>query len=262
MATNDDVENYEPRPRYFHVAGVVAGPLYVWGGWTHGEVIDSTRIEQFDPVQKLWRQHHSTGPPHPGLVGAVSVAVDNDLFMYGGSFYDNDGELFCGVLSKLSISTHDSSFEWTSVHAVVQGNEGGVMRKRGHGLVQINNGKQLAMFGGYGIPTGPTQPGAQFIIDDNFPNGRGWSNELHICDTNAGSHNHNFIYINIILCTPAGVWFSPTLTETSSRPRPCADFTLTSFDVNRAVLFAGKQPENAVVNDVYIFDFRGPAVVC
>ena len=40
---------------------------------------------------------------------------------------------------------------------------------------------KLATFGGYGIPTGPIQPGATFIKDP-FDTGIGWSNELHVFD--------------------------------------------------------------------------------
>ena len=42
---------------------------------------------------------------------------------------------------------------------------------------------QLAVFGGYGIPAGPTQPGAMFTKDTlNYIDWLGWSNELHVFD--------------------------------------------------------------------------------
>ena len=62
----------------------------------------------------------------------------------------------------------------------------GPMRKAGCGMVTFFQ-DQLAMFGGYGIPTGPTQPGAMFTESTTlFTNGRGWSNELHVFNITEG----------------------------------------------------------------------------
>ena len=36
------------------------------------------------------------------------------------------------------------------------------------------------------IPSGPTQPGAEFIKDSRFTDGRGWTNELHVFDVQKG----------------------------------------------------------------------------
>ncbi len=38
---------------------------------------------------------------------------------------------------------------------------------------------QLILFGGYGYPSGPTQPGAEFIKSTKYTDGSGWTNELH-----------------------------------------------------------------------------------
>ena len=45
---------------------------------------------------------------------------------------------------------------------------------------------KLAVFGGYGIPTGPTQPGARFTMDTHHTDGSGWSNELHVFTNTEG----------------------------------------------------------------------------
>ena len=59
------------------------------------------------------------------------------------------------------------------------------MRKGGCGMVSFLQDK-LAVFGGYGIPTGPTQPGAMFTKDTEFATGSGWSNELHVFSITEG----------------------------------------------------------------------------
>ena len=38
------------------------------------------------------------------------------------------------------------------------------------------------LFGGYGIPSDPIQPGAEFVKSSRFTDGRGWTNELHTFD--------------------------------------------------------------------------------
>ena len=52
----------------------------------------------------------------------------------------------------------------------------------------IAYGSSLVVFGGYGSPCGPTQPGAEFVKNDNYTDGSGWSNELHVFDVMEGEH--------------------------------------------------------------------------
>ena len=51
----------------------------------------------------------------------------------------------------------------------------GPMRKYGSGMVAFSN--YLGVFGGFGEPQGPTQPGS--FITHSFVSG-GWTNEFHI----------------------------------------------------------------------------------
>ena len=46
--------------------------------------------------------------------------------------------------------------------------------------------RKLLLFGGYGILSGPTQPGVKFIKNSNSLSGRGWTNELHLFDLKEG----------------------------------------------------------------------------
>ena len=46
--------------------------------------------------------------------------------------------------------------------------------------------RKLLVFGGYGIPSGPTQSVAKFIKNSNFSDGRGWTNEIHLFDLKEG----------------------------------------------------------------------------
>ena len=53
----------------------------------------------------------------------------------------------------------------------------GPIRKSGCKMISHDN--QLLLFGGYGVPSGPTQPGAEFVNNANYTDSRGWTNELH-----------------------------------------------------------------------------------
>ena len=60
------------------------------------------------------------------------------------------------------------------------------MAKTRCGMVSCGEG-QLCVFAGYGLPTGPLQPGSTFIKNTRFTDGRGWTNELHLYDINGGT---------------------------------------------------------------------------
>ena len=64
-------------------------------------------------------------------------------------------------------------------------------------------------------------------------------------------HDHT---VMIIYTLGHGVWSSPVMS--GSRPPPCRNFTFTSIDKHRALLFGGFLPEGRCrVNHLYLFDF-------
>ena len=122
------------------------------------------------------------GPPHPGLSGAACTSFGDYLFTYGGQYYGDSGLDVSGVLSCLNIKT----LTWTQLCPV--GTARGPMRKVGCGMVHVSSDK-LAVIGGSGFPTGPTQPGSSFIMNTQFTDGSGWTNEVHVFDLSQGSHS-------------------------------------------------------------------------
>ena len=55
-------------------------------------------------------------------------------------------------------------------------------------------------------------------------------------------------------CYPfSGSWFSPIFA--GCRPPPCADFTLTSIDPARAILYGGDRGINDNNKDLYLINF-------
>ena len=118
-------------------------------------------IEIFDPYLETWYKHHTTGVPPPGVCSGACTSLLDSLYWFGGS----DGNWFYNSLHKLDPTT----LEWRELQP--QNQADGPMRKVQCGMVSFFQ-DQLAVFGGYGIPTGPTQPGAMFID--------GMSDELHV----------------------------------------------------------------------------------
>ena len=82
---------YEPLPRYGHSSGLVGGKVLTYSGRIQDFSEESKRhlaavVEEFDPHTELWQQKNVTGQtPAPGMHLAASVAVKDDLFMFGGT---------------------------------------------------------------------------------------------------------------------------------------------------------------------------------
>ena len=93
-----------------------------------------------------------------------------------------------GALSCLNLK----SLTWLQLSP--EGDDG-PMSKAGCGMVHFHHDK-LAVIGGYGFPTGPTQPGSTFIRNTRFTDGRGTTNEGHVFDhrfdLSQGSHMNGY----------------------------------------------------------------------
>ena len=174
-------ELYEPSPRFLHGVAAVGGRCYLWGGHVQGFSWSGRRelaatIEIFDPYLETWEKHPTTGVPPPGLYSGACTSLLDSLYWFGGS----DGKSRYNSLHRLDPST----LEWRELQPLNQAD--GPMRKVGCRMVSFLQ-DQLAVFGGRGIPTGPTQPGAMFTEKAKyFTDGRGWSNELHVFNITEG----------------------------------------------------------------------------
>ena len=172
---------YEPSPRWGHYAAPVGGRCLLWGGRVphfsaSGRKKLASTVDIFDPYLEVWEQQATSGVSPPGLLDGVCASLLGQLYSFGG----HNGASFRNSLHTLD----PTSLEWSELRVLNQAD--GPMRKYGCGMVSYN-GDRLALFGGYGIPTGPTQPGATFTEDTSYTtDGRGWSNELHIFNVNEG----------------------------------------------------------------------------
>ena len=168
---------YEPSPRFGHGTAAVVGRCYLWGGRVQDFSASGRRklastVEIFDPYLETWEEHPTTGVPPPGLYGGACTSLLDSLYWFGGSSHYNS-------LHRLDTTT----LEWREIQPLNK--DDGPLRKSGCEIVSFLQDK-LAVFGGYGIHTGPTQPGAMFTKNTLFTDGIGWSNELHVFNITEG----------------------------------------------------------------------------
>ena len=184
---------YEPSPRFLHSAAPVGGRCFLWGGRVpdfsaSGRKKLALTVEIFDPYLEMWEQQATSGAPPPGLYRGVSVSLSNQLYSFGG----RDGVSYYDTLHTLDLV----SLDWADVQVLNQTD--GPMRKAGCGMVPYSQDR-LALFGGYSIPTSPTQPGETFTKSTRYTEGREWSNELHIFNVNEGYVSIAFI-CSLLVC--------------------------------------------------------------
>ena len=177
MAASAD---YEPLPRYFHISGRVGSLAVVQGGETEDFSEKSKQhlssvVEIFDPYSESWEQRQVEGnAPSPGTYYAASASLHDDLFSFGG----RDGsDLFFNSVHRLDTKT------WCWSQVSPQNADGAPMPKTGCGMIAFRN--SLVVFGGFGVPQGPTEPHS--FIKAGYADGRGCTNEFHIYNLSEGN---------------------------------------------------------------------------
>ena len=134
-----------------------------------------------------WRHGRSIPQQEYHLLGCTFGACTSllgSLYWFGGW----DGSSFYNSLHRLDTTT----LKWREIQPLNQVD--GPMRKHGSGLVPFLQDK-LAIFGGYGIPTHPTQPGVKFTKDTRYTDVRGWSNELHVFTITEGMWGQYYLHM-------------------------------------------------------------------
>ena len=167
------VKYYQPAPRAWHHAAPIGDRLYLWGGRTEDFSASSRRklasvVEIYDPYLEAWQQKATTRTPPPGMYNGGCTSSHDSLLWYGG----NDGKSRFGTFHQLNATT----LKWEEL---CRSTPQGPMPKVGCGLALFQGGK-VGLFGGYGIPAGPTQPGSTFTKDTRYSHSGGWTNEFHL----------------------------------------------------------------------------------
>ena len=174
-------DKYEPLPRLFHISCRVGSKVVVQGGRTKDFSEKSRQqltsvVEIFDPYSELWEQRQVTGdaPSHGTYAAASASLLHDDLFSFGGY----DGRRWFNIVQRLDTE----KLCWSQVSPQNAG--GAPMPKSGCGMIAFGN--SLGVFGGFGVPRGPTEP-QSFIKNTRSTDGRGWTNEFHIYNLSEGN---------------------------------------------------------------------------
>ena len=133
-------------------------------------------VEMYDPYLEAWQQEATTGVPPPGLYAGGCTSVHESLLWYGGQ----DGKSYFGTLHQLNTTT----LNWEDLHY----NTPQVPMAKSNCGLALFQGRKIGLFGGYGIPTGPDQPGSTFARSIAFSDGRGWTNEFNLFDLQEGMY--------------------------------------------------------------------------
>ena len=133
-------------------------------------------VHSFDVYCETWRERVVEGAPPPGIYDGACASSGLCLYCFGGG----DGSTLHGSLHQLDTSS--ATLKWTQL--TTPDSSSRPMMKTGCGMVAYGSG--LVLFGGYGFPCDSTQPGAEFVKDDRYTDGVGWSNELHVFDVREG----------------------------------------------------------------------------
>ena len=147
---------YEPLPRFGHISVGVGSKVVVQGGRSKDFSEKSRQhlssvVEIFDLYSESWEQRPVTEDvPSPGTYIAATASLHDDLFSFGGY----DGSRPFNTLHRLDTE----KLCWSQVSP--QNADGAPMPKYGCGMVAFGSG--LGVFGGIGVPRGPTEPQSFF----------------------------------------------------------------------------------------------------
>ena len=175
---------YEPVGRGRHSTAVVGERLFLWAGYQESlpRVHDSaekrtflSRVSVFHLERGSWEQHTTKGIPPLGVWGHGCVAVDNDLYYFGGGC----GHDTCRHNSVHKLST--SSLEWREL-APTKVEGCGPMKKSHCGMVAFKDGEEDFLFvvGGVADTASSSQPGAKYQQRGVYT----YTNEQHVFSLN------------------------------------------------------------------------------
>ena len=176
----------EPSPRWGHYSAAIRGQVYIYGGFTKKffkrKPELAVSVHSFNQCMETWQTRTTTGKHPPGPYDGACTSSGHHLYVSGGDDgFGSDPSLLKDSLHQLDTD----SLEWSELPS-------GPTKKQKCAMVAYKD--KLILFGGYGIPSGPMQPRAQFIEHNRFTDGRGWTNELHSFDLHKGEGPTKIVY--------------------------------------------------------------------
>ncbi len=165
------LSHHEPSPRASANASASTDQFYIHGGIVNNFNDNKKQLKKvvqiFDCSTESWKELDTAGTPPPGIYWCATVYSAHILYLFGGY----DGTSFYASLHQLDTR----SMTWSQLSPQY---DSGPMRKYVCQMIHHNN--TLIVIGGYGIPSGELQSGSQFTKNEQYLDGRGWTNEIHM----------------------------------------------------------------------------------
>ena len=251
-------QSYQPVGRGSHGTVIVKENLILWGGELGTgvpKVHDSpekreflSRVEILHLASGGWECRTSHGTPPLAISSYACFAIDTNVYYFGG--FCGHSDCFHNSIHQLSIP----SLQWTEL-APTTSDEDTPMKKSACGMVAFKELDEDILFvvGGWGsvVAAGRQKGPWRYETKSNLPA----TNEQHMFSLSTSK------CLLILLCTSsvvaAGEWSSPSVT--GQIPPPCAMFSLTYIDSNRAVMFGCR--DSQLTCDLWLVDLTKNHVV-
>ena len=167
----------EPEPRRGGCGTAIHNRFFIYRGFQQSFRGLSTfprksHVETFNSNTTKWTQESTTGPNPPGLMYSACTSIGSKLFSYGGW----TGRSYTDALCELDTTT----MQWRQLQPLNPSE--GPMKKRNAGMIALSS-NMLCVIGGWGIPSGTIHPLSKFTKDSRYSDGRGWTNEVHVYNT-------------------------------------------------------------------------------
>ena len=180
------IDYYKPKRRWGHSTIIIANKLYSYGyqdGLPKVHNSDEKRrfmsnIDVLHLDTGIWRNHPTTGDPHPGVRGYACAVIGTKVKFFGGSCGHDD--CYHNNISELDCDT----FTWSTVSDGHQ--RDGPIKKGYCDMIPFNSEGEHYLFiiGGRGPPPNNHQPNAKY----HKPSGSDivQTNEQHIYSISTG----------------------------------------------------------------------------
>ena len=169
----------EPKPRRGACGTAIHNRFFIYrgfqqsfGGLSFRDLPHTFQVETFNADTTKWTQMPTTGPNPPGLWNSACTSIGSKLFSYGGW----TGESYTDTLHELDTTT----MQRRQLQPLNPSE--GPMKKHSAGMIALSS-NLLCVIGGYGIPSGTIHPASQFIKNSRHSDGSGWTNEVHVYNT-------------------------------------------------------------------------------